>query len=156
MENIETLLRELEDEILNARKTLIGNNVVINADYCSEIVSRIRNTLPDSIAQANSIIEDVEAIRQEAQQRANELLREARINAENLIKNSEIIRVATEEANNIKNQAILQKDKADYSARRRVDELLEVTENSIAEALMVIRNEREAIWGGIKKKPVNS
>lgn len=152
MENVELLLRQLEDEILNARKTLIGNNIVVNADICNELLGRLRTALPTSIAQANSIIEDVEDIKQEAQRKAAEIIKEARMNVENMIKNSEIIRVATEEAENIKNQAVLQKDKADYAARRRVDELLETTENSIAEALMVIRNEREAIWGGIKKK----
>ena len=152
MENIEALIMELEDELQGARKTLIGNNVVVNAELFNNLLERIRLALPASINQANSIISEVEAVRHEAQQKANEIIREARVNAENLIKNSEIIRIATEDADNIRGQAIQQKEKADYAARRRVDELLESTENSIAEALMVIRNEREAIYGGIKKK----
>lgn len=152
MERIDDLLAALEDEIINARKALIGNNVIVNSDLIRDYIAKIRNSLPQSIAQANSILEDIESIKLESQQKANNIIKEARVNADNMIKNSEIIRVAREEAESIKNQVQLQKDKADYAARRRVDELLESTENSISEALMVIRNEREAIWGSIKKK----
>lgn len=148
---IEILINELEEELKKGRKTLIGNNVVVNADVLTDLVARLRLNLPDAIKEASAIFEDVEGIRREAQQKANEIINNARINAENMIKNSEIIRQATEEAERIKSLAAQQKDKADYNARRRVDELLEATENSITEALMIIRNERESIWDGMKK-----
>jgi hypothetical protein len=152
MENIEVLINELEDEILNARKSLIGNNVVINGEKVLELVRRVREALPDSIIEANSIVGRTEAVYRDAQLKANEIIAAARANADNMIRNSEIVKSANDEADLIRSQALQQKEKADYAARRRVDELLESTETSIAEALMVIRNERDAIWDGIKKK----
>ena len=128
MENIEAILNLLEDEILNARKTLIGNNVVVNADICKDLLLRIRENLPASIKEAGMITENSEQIKRDAQFKATEMLNNARINAENMIKQSEIVRQAENEAEIIRNQALQQKDKADYAARRRVDELLEVTE----------------------------
>lgn len=152
MENIEALLNELEDEILKGRKTLIGNNIVVNAQACNELLLRIRESLPESIARSQVIINDCDKYIRDAQLKANEIIANARLSADNLIKNSEITRAASEQAEVIRNQAMQQKEKADYAARKRVDELLESTEQSIEEALLIIRNERDAIWQGIKHK----
>lgn len=152
MEKIEILLNELEEEINASRKTLIGNNVVVNADVINDLIARIRESFPTNLIQANNILQDADAIRHDAQKKANDIVENAKYEAERLMKNSEIIKTAKYEAEKLKNQALSQKDKADYAARKRVDELLEMTEQSIADSLMIIRNEREAIWGGIKKK----
>ncbi|HHX48876.1 MAG TPA: hypothetical protein GX709_00545 [Clostridiales bacterium] len=142
--DIEDLLLQLEQEIRDGRKVLIGNGVIVNPDTIYSIIENIRNSIPDIIREARYIVSTSEKTKEESLIRARNIVSDAKKKADEILSNNAIIKEAEHEAAVIKSQAL------DYQKRIRVDVaddidiLLSSAEKALEENLEIIKKAKES------------
>lgn len=79
-------VRVLQQELSSARKTLINSETcVVNRNLMQAQLEYLQDHLPDTIAKAAEIVRQEETIRQETEQKKNEILKSAQDQAQNMI-----------------------------------------------------------------------
>ena len=152
MENIDLLLDELQGAVEHAKKSVFsGSDIIINRSYLLELISRIRAGLPEVIAEANYIKQQLEEMLYDASEKATKLVADAEQRANDLLDQSEIIAKAEAEAKAIVEDASAYKEKMEFDAKIKIDKMLADSEQTITDTLMLIRNNREELRGMLKK-----
>ncbi len=151
MINVDEILREFEDELLGGKKSLFGGKIVADHSKVTELLSKLRNNLPDSIHNANRIIREQEEILKEANQRADNICRDARERANTFVAESTIMQNAERKAAEIIKEAEEYRDKMYYSVNTNLEKVLKETESVMGESIMLIHETREQLVERINK-----
>ena len=112
MSRIEQIIDELEDYVESCKyQTFSTSNVVVNKEEILELLSELRENVPDEIRQYQKIISNQEAILSEAKTQANSIVKEANKMTEQLVDDANtqansILDQAHNEANHIRSSAI--------------------------------------------------
>ena len=78
MSRIEKIIDELEDYVETCKyQTFSTSNIVVNKEEMLELLSELRENVPDEIRQYQKIISNQEAILSEAKTQANSIVKEA-------------------------------------------------------------------------------
>lgn len=101
----EERLARLRDLITNARAMPMSASCVINRAEVLASVDDVIAHLPDEIAEAQGVIDSSKSKVAEGEAEATRILKEARTQAAELAKHSEVVRVANEEAAKIRAEA---------------------------------------------------
>lgn len=149
MEDIEMLLVKLEEEIQSGKKALFGNAISINPDNCYKLIERIRDSLPDVIRDAHRVVADKEQIKAEANERANKLIAAANAKVEELLAETNIVKRAEEAADTIIAEAKEFEENIVSGVKHNLSALLENTEATLSDAVMLVRDSREELLGSI-------
>ena len=96
-------LDELEVMVLDSSLRLMGHTVVDEEKLCQQI-DRVRLSVPESIAEAEEILQYKQDLINEAQQYAQDLIKSAELRASQLLEESVIIRQAEQEASQIRRE----------------------------------------------------
>lgn len=136
MDSVINLLDEMED-ILDSCKTAAfsGNKIAVSKDELFEIISEIRLNLPGEIKQAQRLADNCEKIINEAQNKANSIIKEAEEKAERMTMEHEVTKLAKEQADVILDDAKNTARALRIGAVEYADELLANAENAIKESL---------------------
>ncbi len=145
MENVNNLLLELEEELLKGRKGLMGTSITVNRETVMDLIYRLKESLPKSIDVANNIVAEIDSIQKMAVEQAQIIAREARINADNMVKNSSVLLEAQNEANIIISKAYSKTDVYKYKIESELDKMLEGVESQLKRALTLIDNQRNSL-----------
>jgi chromosome segregation ATPase len=113
-----TYLREV---ILNARAMPMSASCVINRAEVLAAIDNVIENLPDEIADAQRVIDTSASKVAEGQETAGRILAEAREHAANLAQHSEIVRVAEQQADQIRAEA----EHEAAALRREIDEFID-------------------------------
>jgi hypothetical protein len=113
-----TYLREV---ILNARAMPMSASCVINRAEVLAAIDNVIENLPDEIADAQRVIDTSASRVAEGQEEAGRILAEAREHAANLAQHSEIVRVAEQQADQIRAEA----EHEAAALRREIDEFID-------------------------------
>ncbi len=152
MDNIELLLSELEGEMLEGKKTLFSSSsVTVNGDRIMEILSKIRSQYPEELRKAKIIIEERDAIKADAKNYVDQLMKDAKEKEQRMIAETNIMKKASQEADTLRKEADAYKQRTMYQVNRLVDEHLVSIENTVATVLDYIRNAREELEGDMFK-----
>ncbi len=152
MDNIELLLSELEGEMLEGKKTLFSSSsVTVNGDRIMEILSKIRSQYPEELRKAKIIIEERDAIKADAKNYVDQLMKDAKEKEQRMIDETNIMKKASQEADTLRKEADAYKQRTMYQVNRLVDEHLVSIENTVATVLDYIRNAREELEGDMFK-----
>ena len=152
MDNIELLLSELEGEMLEGKKTLFSSSsVTVNGDRIMEILSKIRSQYPEELRKAKIIIEERDAIKADAKNYVDQLMKDAKEKEQRMIAETNIMKKASQEADTLRKEADAYKQRTMYQVNRLVDEHLVSIENTVAAVLDYIRNAREELEGDMFK-----
>lgn len=152
MDNIELLLSELEGEMLEGKKTLFSSSsVTVNGDRIMEILSKIRSQYPEELRKAKIIIEERDAIKADAKNYVEQLMKDAKEKEQRMIAETNIMKKASQEADTLRKEADAYKQRTMYQVNRLVDEHLVSIENTVATVLDYIRNAREELEGDMFK-----
>lgn len=152
MDNIELLLSELEGEMLEGKKTLFSSSsVTVNGDRIMEILSKIRSQYPEELRKAKIIIEERDAIKDDAKNYVDQLMKDAKEKEQRMIAETNIMKKASQEADTLRKEADAYKQRTMYQVNRLVDEHLVSIENTVATVLDYIRNAREELEGDMFK-----
>ncbi|MGN0765277.1 MAG: hypothetical protein ACI4MO_02170 [Christensenellales bacterium] len=103
--NIEVMLDKLAEMIRLGKKPLIGNGRIIDDMVALDIIAAVKEALPDSIAEARVIIGQRDALIEDANRAANDILAGAEREANRMLSENEIIVQAREQAQKIVNDA---------------------------------------------------
>ena len=106
MSRIEQIIDELEDYVESCKyQTFSTSNVVVNKEEILELLSELRENVPDEIRQYQKIISNQEAILSEAKTQANSIVKEANKMTEQLVDEHEIMQKAYDTANKLVDDA---------------------------------------------------
>lgn len=142
MENnyaIEDLIDSLEDILQSAMHVPFGKKSMIDVDKVAEIVSDIRIALPTEIKQAQNVVQDKNNIIAEAKKEAEQIIRKAEQRREELIESNEIMREARRRSTEIISQAQNRSSDLRVSTNEFADKMLARIENLLATDINNIR-----------------
>lgn len=149
--NIEDILKELEEELLSGKKSLFSGKIVADPLKINELLAKLRNELPDSIQAARQVLNERDDIMREATQRADMIYRAAKEKAEKITNESTIVEAAERRASEIIKEAEVYRDKMYYSVNTSLEKMLQETESTMGESIMLIHETREQLADRINK-----
>ncbi len=149
--NVEDILKELEEELLSGKKALFSGKIVADPMRISELLSKLRNELPDSIQAARQVLAERDDIMKEASQRADMICRSAKEKADKMTSEAVIFKTAEQRASEIVKEAEAYRDKMYYTVNTSLEKMLRETETTMGESIMLIHETREQLADRINK-----
>ncbi|MCI8458442.1 MAG: hypothetical protein HFE46_02100 [Clostridia bacterium] len=141
------LLEQLEQELGDRKGGLFSKKVDIGR--CSQLVRQIRGSLPDTLREAQYVVENKQKILENADSVAKNTMREAEERAEHIIDNSELTKRAEMEAKQLMETAYMQCDALVDQTKTHLDIMFRDVEQFLQSTLAMIRNNREELRGAM-------
>lgn len=122
-EQIQDALAQLRTTIQDARSMPMSASAVVNrADVLAQI-DELEAAVHDTLSQASEVVGDRDAVVAEGQSEADEILRNAREEADMLVSDTDVYKVAQQRADEVTAQAVTDAEQL----RRETDEYVEST-----------------------------
>ena len=145
MDTLDLLLNELETEVHKAKKATFSSDIMMDKNRLLELISRMRNSLPQVINEARGIKENEEKILSDAKGYADGVMADANEKAKLAISQTEIIRQATEDARAMREEAEENYRRKDYESRALSYQILENVEKVLADSISVINDKKRKL-----------
>lgn len=146
METIEALLNEIESEVLRAKKATFSNtDVLVNRQVMLSLINRFRGAYPSALREAEQIKRDRDEIIDKANQYAESICDNAENQVKAMIAETEILRQAKEDAEELRKEAQENYDKMDYEARALAFNLLDSAEKALKESMNIINGRKRKL-----------
>lgn len=132
-EEIESLVGELE-QIVSEGKTPFtggGQKKIVDAQDIYEILDEIRRVFPQEFADARRIVKEEAETLERAQQQADAIIADAQQQAMILAGDQEVVRLANQQAENIRDQAQQYERDTRYNAEEYADTVLAHLEDNL-------------------------
>ncbi len=133
--NIEVLLAQLEEMIRVGKKPFMGSGKIIDDMAALKLVDNIRQALPNSIAEARVIIQEKDEILNDARANAEDILVSAEREANRILNESEIIKQAQSQAIKIVDDATNYANNIVDQSYRQIAEVMNNTEYYLRQTL---------------------
>ncbi len=140
------ILDELQSELTD-RKGLFGKKV--DLDRCADLVYELRETLPESLREAEYIVANRKKIFDNADIVAKNTIKEAEERAAHIVENSELIKRAEAEGDKLIDAAQAQCDNLTDRTKTHLDNMFKDIEQFLLSTLAMIRNNREELRGAL-------
>ncbi len=143
---IEQQIDQIEDFIDSCRyQTFSKTNIIVDKDELDALLEELRARTPEEIKHYQRIINNKEAILEDARRRAEEMLNEATVHTNELVNEheimqqayaqaNEIVRLATQQGQDILDKAISEANAYRSSAAQYMDEMLAQLEQNTVSA----------------------
>jgi hypothetical protein len=152
------LLDVLYGMVTEAWSVPLGNDkCIIEREKAIEIINEIKVNLPTAIAEAQRLVAARDEFIGNAKREAEALRKNAEEQAHQMIEEQEIVRVSRARSSEMIAAAENKSKELRRVASEYVDDLMRQTEQSMSEALNIIRGAHEsfqALGGGISPQPV--
>lgn len=149
MDNINTLLTALENEIMNAKRPITNpSGKIVDEARIMSIINNIKSVMPTALIESEYIVMDRDKIIDQANYQAQEIINQANYNVSQKLNDSEIIRQAQNQAN------IIVKDAREYADFLKNDTAMELMkmlkfgEGAFANVLAHVRDYIEQVGKG--------
>lgn len=109
------LIDQLEEKLRLGRQIPFTTQRVVDANEFSEMLERLRITVPSSVMESERMLKERDRILNDAEAEAQHILQQAKQRARELLSENSIIALARDEAERIMQQS-------EAAARRRTDE----------------------------------
>ena len=150
------LIEEMEDLMDGASTVPFSKKVMVDADEVLEILTEMREALPEEIKQAQWVTEEKErivteaereadAIRKGAQKDADDMNKDAQKRFEALINEHDITKQAEKYGEEIVSEAEQNARVLKMQSITYVDEMLATTQNKIQDLLIVLEDNRKEL-----------
>ena len=132
-EEIESLLDELEQLVVEAKPSFMGGNQkkIVDAQDVLEILDEIRRIFPQEFLDARRIVKEEQETLDRAQQQAEGIVADAQQQAIILAGDQEVVRLAQQKADNIRDQAAQYERDTRYNAEEYADTVLAHLEENL-------------------------
>ncbi|MBQ9988726.1 MAG: hypothetical protein IJP30_03210 [Clostridia bacterium] len=135
----------MEEEIEGAKKALMSSMHMMDQDRMLGFIDEIRESLPAEIENARRIKADEQRILEDARAQADHIIAQARLRAEQLCQEHEIVRAATERAEAVMNSATRAKQEMRAGAMGYAQDVLDELEEHLADCIETIRKNRQSL-----------
>jgi hypothetical protein len=149
--SLHELIDQIEEEVDQSQKALFSTMHKIDPDRILEIVDEMREELPKEIQQSRQLLADKQRILDDAQSQADHILSHARMRAEQLCEQDQIVILAKERAGEVLANAQQTAKEMRASAKAYVEDLMHDIEGYLDEYLQVVRKNLAAME---EKRPV--
>ena len=145
--NIEKAIDEIEEEIRNSKSVFLSaTQISVNREAIEVLLKDLRNSIPEELERYRKIIsnreaierqalEDAEKIRNEVRQQAEEILGESEIMAQAQARADELVQMAAEEAERIREEALYERQVYLSSAQNYLNDMLLNLNDMIGECI---------------------
>ncbi len=140
-----TLLENLEDLLESGSKVPFSSKVMVDMEEVREILEDIRLKLPDEIKQAKWVKEERQRIISDAEQEAENLLKDAQNKIITMVDEHVITKQALEQKEEIIENANKVSKEISIGTRDYADAMLEKVEDVLKETLEVIKSNRKEL-----------
>jgi len=140
-----SLLEALEDAIENAVSVPFSGKCMVDRAEILEIIQDIRLKLPDDLKQAKWVSKERARILAEAQQEADNIIKNAESRIASMVDEHEICRKAYEQAEVILNNAKKNAREIRLGTREYADNILSKVEEILQDTLEVIKANRNEL-----------
>ncbi len=146
-EEIESLVDELEQMVSEAKSPLTGGGQkkILDAEDIFEILDEIRRIFPQEFADARRIIKEEQETLDRAQQQANSIIADAQQQAMILAGDQEIVRLAQQQAEGIRDQAAQYERDTRYNAEEYADTVLSHLEENLKSLTSTVTRVRQTL-----------
>ena len=141
------LIDKLDDIIHNARSVPLTDNVMFDREEIYDILDQMRSTIPEEIKQARWIVKERQEMLAEAKQEAERLLADAQERTDALASETEIVRLAERNAQQIMEDAREQERATRLGAEDYADEVLGNLETNLDKFIAAVWRGRERLQG---------
>jgi cell division septum initiation protein DivIVA len=153
---IEQQIDQIEDYIDSCRyQTFSKTNIIVDKEELDALLEELRARTPDEIKHYQRIINNKDAILEDAKRKAEEMINEATVHTNELVNEheimqqayaqaQEIVRMATQQGQDILDKAISEANSYRTSAAQYMEEMLARIEESTTSA----RNNLTSIYSG--------
>lgn len=141
------LLEEIEDIIEAASGVPFSQKVMVDKGEILEMVNEIRIQLPDEIKQATWIKDERQRILAEAQEDADNMLKDANSKLQEIIGEHEIIQLAEEKGQEIVTKAQNNAKEIRIGAMEYADGILEDTQENLKNMITLLNENRKELRG---------
>lgn len=141
---VEDLINELED-MMNEAKVLplTGGKAVIDTETALDILDEIQDSLPTEVRQAKAIVADRNQIIAEAKKEAEKIIRDGEDKRKALIEQHEIVKQAEAQALDIISDAKKKSSEMKRVANDYVNDIMKKTDETLTELTNEIRKTRQ-------------
>ncbi len=143
--SVEQLISNLTGLLETGIKIPFTSKTVIDEERFFDALDELRKILPQEFERARELVSRESTIVSDAQNRAETLMQQAHAHVQSLVSQEEIVRMATEEAQRIQDEAQRSVSHQIAEADRYAEEVLSQLETKIARALDTIQNGRNAL-----------
>ncbi len=140
-----TLLENLEELLDSGSKVPFSSKVMVDVDELREILEDIRLKLPDELKQAKWVKEERQRIISDAEQEAENMIKDAESKIVTLVDEHVITKQALAQKEEIIENANKVSKEISLGTRDYADAMLEKVEDVLRETLEVIRNNRKEL-----------
>ena len=132
-EEIESLVDELEQIVTEAKSPLTGGGQkkIIDAEQVYEVLDDIRRVFPQEFTDARRIVKEEQETLDRAQQQASSIIADAQQQAMILAGDQEVVRLAQQQADAIRDQASQYERDTRYNAEEYADTVLAHLEENL-------------------------
>ena len=153
---IEQQIDQIEDFIDSCRyQTFSKTNIIVDKDELDALLKELRARTPEEIKHYQRIINNKDAILEDARRKAEEMINEATVHTNELVNEheimqqayvqaNEIVRLATQQGQDILDKAISEANQYRASATQYMDDMLAQLEQSTVSA----RNSLTSLFSG--------
>jgi hypothetical protein len=141
------LIDKLDDIIHNARSVPLTDSVMIDREEIYDILDQMRSTIPEEIKQARWIVKERQEMLAEAKQEAERVLTEAQERADRLASETEVVRLAERNGQQIMEDARDRERDVRLGAEDYADEVLGNLEMNLDKFIAAVRRGRERLQG---------
>lgn len=146
---IEQLIDEIEEYIESCKyQPLSTTKILVNKEEIEELLNELRMKTPEEIKRYQKIIQNKEAILNDAREKAQSLINEATEHTTELINEheimqqayaqaNEVVQLATRQAQDIVDQAMMEANAVRESVMQYIDDMMANVENILENAIEV-------------------
>jgi F0F1-type ATP synthase membrane subunit b/b' len=134
------LVDRLEELLNQSRPLPFTHNVIVDEDRMLDIIDQMRVAIPDEVKKAQQLLSQRDRILAQAQEEANRTLAIAREKSEQLLERDAIVQAAQARAEQLINQARLDAERERRDADQYVIDQLSRLEIELERALTQVRN----------------
>ena len=139
------LLENLMIEIENARQVPLSNSVMINQDDTLDELARIQSGLPEELRAARWMVREREAYIARTNEKAREVIADAKQRSDQMVSESYIVQEAVEEANTLVRNAETEARRIRLESEDFAERHLAEAEQVLAELLRYVREARSEL-----------
>ena len=139
------LIDQLDDLVHKARAVPMTDQVRINREEIYDILDQMRATLPEEIKQARWLVKERQEVLAEAKREQDRLLQEAREQAVRAASQTEIVRLAERQAQEIVDESLRKARETRLEMEDWADGILATLESNLEKFLAGIRRGRERL-----------
>lgn len=149
LDAIENLMIEIE----NARQVPLSNSVMINQDEMLDELAGIQSALPEELRAARWMVREREAYIARTNEKAREVLADAKQRSEHMVSESYIVQEAVEEANTLVRNAESEGRRIRLESEDFAERHLAEAEQVLAELLRYVREARAELHQTLPPQP---